>query len=99
MDTPQHVSVREKRKRSFQGVVVSAAAEKTVTVRVDRIFRHPRFQRVVRRWRKFPAHDESRAAHRGDTVIIEETRPLSKRKRWKVVEVVSRAQDEAQEAE
>jgi small subunit ribosomal protein S17 len=71
--------------------VVSDAREKTVTVEVPVSFKHPRYDKIVRRSTKFHAHDEANDAHVGDTVRIMETKPLSKQKRWRVIEVVERA--------
>jgi small subunit ribosomal protein S17 len=73
------------------GVVVSDIRDKTVTVEVGSSTRHPRYDKIVRRSTKFHAHDETNDAHVGDTVRIMETRPISKQKRWRVVEVVERA--------
>ncbi len=73
------------------GVVVSDARDKTITVEVGRQTRHPRYSKVVRKSTKFHAHDESNEAGVGDTVRIVETRPLSKTKRWRLVEVVEKA--------
>jgi len=73
------------------GVVVSDGRDKTVTVEVPASFTHPRYDKVVRRTTKFHAHDEANDAKVGDTVRIMETRPISKQKRWRVVEVVERA--------
>jgi small subunit ribosomal protein S17 len=73
------------------GVVVSDARDKTVTVEVASSSAHPRYDKVVRTSAKFHAHDVANDAHVGDTVRIMETRPLSKQKRWRVVEVVERA--------
>jgi small subunit ribosomal protein S17 len=73
------------------GVVISDARDKTVTVEVPRSTRHPRYDKIVRTSSKFHAHDEANDAHVGDTVRIMETRPLSKQKRWRVVEIVERA--------
>ena len=73
------------------GVVVSDARDKTVTVEVASAVPHSRYDKVVRTSTKFHAHDEANDAHLGDTVRIMETRPLSKQKRWRVVEVVERA--------
>lgn len=67
------------------GVVVSAKMDKTVVVRVDRTFRHPIYEKVITRGKKYYAHNESKTLNVGDTVQIEETRPLSKLKRWRVV--------------
>lgn len=73
------------------GVVVSDARDKTVTVEVPNQATHPRYDKVVRTSAKFHAHDENNDAHNGDTVRIMETRPLSKQKRWRLVEIVERA--------
>jgi small subunit ribosomal protein S17 len=73
------------------GVVVSDGMEKTVVVRISSQVRHPLYGKIVRRSTKLKAHDEGLDAHVGDTVRIVETRPLSKTKRWRVVEVVERA--------
>lgn len=81
---------RTKRKERV-GSVVSDKMDKTIVVRVERRLQHPRFKKVVTRYRKFYAHDEERQAHLGDRVRIEETRPLSKTKSWRLVEVMERA--------
>lgn len=73
------------------GVVASDKMEKTVVVRVDRLVKHPKYRRYVRRTSKFMAHDETGATV-GDKVRIVETRPLSSRKRWRVVEIVQKAE-------
>lgn len=73
------------------GVVVSDGRDKTVTVEVASSAAHPRYDKVVRTSTKFHAHDEANDAHVGDTVRIMETRPISKQKRWRVVEIVERA--------
>ncbi|HUG32577.1 MAG TPA: 30S ribosomal protein S17 [Acidimicrobiia bacterium] len=73
------------------GVVVSDSRDKTVTVEVPSSTRHSRYDKIVRRSTKFHAHDEANDAHVGDTVRIMETRPISKQKRWRVVEVMERA--------
>ena len=82
--------VRTRRKVRV-GVVVSDGRDKTVTVEVPEQVRHPRYSKIVRRSTKFHAHDESNDARVGDTVRIMETKPLSKQKRWRVVEIVERA--------
>jgi small subunit ribosomal protein S17 len=79
------------RRKVRVGVVVSDARDKTVTVEVPNQMSHPRYDKVVRRSTKFHAHDEANDAKIGDTVRIMETRPMSKQKRWRVVEVVERA--------
>jgi small subunit ribosomal protein S17 len=79
------------RRKVRTGVVVSDKMDKTVLVRIDRQVRHPLYGKTVRRSSKLAAHDEGNDAHMGDTVRVMETRPLSKTKRWRVVEVVERA--------
>ncbi|MGQ0646973.1 MAG: 30S ribosomal protein S17 [Gemmatimonadaceae bacterium] len=74
------------------GLVVSDKMQKTVVVRLDRRVPHPVYGKMVTRSSKVKAHDEQNSAKRGDTVRIMETRPLSKDKRWRVVEIVVRAQ-------
>jgi small subunit ribosomal protein S17 len=73
------------------GLVVSDKMNKTRVVVVERTFRHPRYERVVKRSSHFKAHDERNEAHVGDRVLIEETRPLSRDKRWRIKEILQRA--------
>ena len=82
--------VQTKRKTKV-GRVVSDKMDKTIVVSVERLARHPLYKRVIRLTTKFKAHDELNDAHTGDTVMIEESRPLSATKRWRLVEVVARA--------
>jgi small subunit ribosomal protein S17 len=82
--------VQSKRKTKV-GRVVSDKMDKTIVVSVERLARHPLYKRVIRLTTKFKAHDERNEAHVGDTVLIEESRPLSATKRWRLVEVVGRA--------
>ena len=77
------------------GEVVSNKMTKTIVVRVERRFPHPQFKKIVTSYKKFYAHDEQSTAKVGDTVRIEESRPLSKLKRWTLVEVVERAVETA----
>jgi small subunit ribosomal protein S17 len=72
------------------GLVVSDKMNKTRVVAVDRSFRHTRYQRVVKRTSRFKAHDERNESHVGDRVLIIETRPLSKDKRWRIKEILER---------
>lgn len=72
------------------GEVVSNKMAKTIVVRVERRFPHPQFKKIITRYKKFYAHDEKSEAKPGDVVRIEETRPLSRTKRWRLVEVVER---------
>ncbi len=82
------------KRKSKVGRVVSDKMDKTVVVSVERLRRHPIYKRVVRLSTKFKAHDEANTAQVGDTVRIEESRPLSAQKRWRVVEVVTRGTHE-----
>ncbi len=72
------------------GVVTSAKMQKTIVVKVTRLMQHRLYQRVVRVTKKFYAHDEQREARPGDTVRIVETRPMSRLKRWRLAEIISR---------
>lgn len=73
------------------GIVTSNKMQKTVVVTVERRVIHPLYKRVVRSSRKFLAHDEKNECHVGDTVRIRETRPLSRQKRWRVIQVIAKA--------
>ncbi|MGU3539053.1 30S ribosomal protein S17 [Methylobacterium sp. A54F] len=73
-------------KRVLQGVVVSDKGEKTIVVKVERRFTHPVMKKTVRRSKNYHAHDEANAAKVGQTVFIEESRPYSKTKTWKLIE-------------
>jgi small subunit ribosomal protein S17 len=84
-----HQAVRGNRKERV-GEVLASQMAKTIVVRVERRFPHPPFRKVVTRYKKYYAHDEKGEARPGDRVRIEETRPLSKTKRWRLVEVVVR---------
>jgi small subunit ribosomal protein S17 len=84
------VQTQTKRKTKV-GRVVSDKMDKTIVVSVERLARHPIYKRVIRLTTKFKAHDEANDAHVGDTVLIEESRPLSATKRWRLVTVVARA--------
>jgi small subunit ribosomal protein S17 len=80
------------RQKTRQGVVVSDKADKTIKVRIDIARRHRRYEKIVRVSRTLHAHDETNDAHIGDTVIVRESRPLSRLKRWRLVQVVERAE-------
>lgn len=79
-------------KRTKTGVVVSNKMRKTVVVAVENVVRHGMYQKYIKRTNKFLAHAENNDVNVGDRVVIEETRPLSKRKHWNVREVIERAQ-------
>ncbi|MCX7005721.1 MAG: 30S ribosomal protein S17 [Kiritimatiellaeota bacterium] len=83
-ETPAR-AVRKER----EGVVVSAAMDKTIVVRNERRVRHPVYGKEIKRFKKFYAHDEPNVAKVGDRVLITETRPLSKLKRWRLVKVLA----------
>jgi small subunit ribosomal protein S17 len=90
------VETAERGKRKTKvGRVVSDKMDKTIVVSVERLSRHKLYKRVIRLTTKFKAHDEHNEAHVGDTVRIEESRPLSATKRWRLVEIVARASDGA----
>jgi len=79
------------RRKTLVGEVVSTKMSKTIVVEVDRRKAHRLYKRVIARSKKFYAHDEQNTAHTGDVVRIEETRPLSRLKRWRLIEVVRKA--------
>jgi small subunit ribosomal protein S17 len=78
-------------RKSRTGVVVSTAMDKTISVQVERRLRHPIYGKFIKKSKKFMAHDETNTCNVGDLVRISETRPLSKRKRWRLVDIVERA--------
>jgi len=95
-ETANQICRNQRKERT--GEVLSNKMEKTIVVSVKRRFPHPRFKKVVTSFKKFYAHDEKSEAKIGDVVRIVETRPLSKTKRWRLVEVVDRAVEQAQVA-
>ncbi|MCD6454682.1 MAG: 30S ribosomal protein S17 [Candidatus Aminicenantes bacterium] len=72
------------------GVVTSDKMDKSIVVMVERLVKHPLYKKYIKRRSKFMAHDERNEAREGDVVMIEETRPLSKRKRWRLVKIIER---------
>ncbi|HET7876880.1 MAG TPA: 30S ribosomal protein S17 [Methylomirabilota bacterium] len=76
-------------KKTREGVVVSDKMTKTRVVLIERVSRHPRYERVIRRSKKLKAHDETNASKVGDRVLIEETRPFSKEKRWRIRQILA----------
>jgi small subunit ribosomal protein S17 len=96
MDTAQ---ATPQRKTTKVGTVVGKKMKKTVTVQVGRQFRHPLYKKIIKQQRTFLAHDEYEKCKLGDVVRIVETRPISKRKRWRVVEIVGLATAPAAEVE
>jgi small subunit ribosomal protein S17 len=96
MTAPSRMPATRKTKT---GRVVSDKMDKTIVVSVERLARHPLYKRVIRLTTKFKAHDETNDARVGDTVLIEESRPLSATKRWRLVQVVQRAGDHGSTAD
>ena len=90
MNATEQQTPQKKRKKRV-GRVVSASMVKSVVVAVDRLVTHPLYKKTIRRTSRFMAHDEKNDCREGDRVMIGETRPLSKRKRWIVLEVLDRA--------
>lgn len=86
-------------KRILTGTVTSDKTDKTVTVKVERKVKHPLYGKIMRRSKKYHAHDESNTFKMGDTVRIEETKPISKTKTWKVIETVKASKGVAVEAD
>ncbi len=82
----------EQQRKRLIGVVTSDKMDKTVVVTVERQYRHPLYQKVVRSTKKYLAHDEENACRVGDRVVILESRPYSRRKRWVVSEILERAE-------
>ncbi len=78
-------------RKERKGVVVSDKRDKTITVAVERRTQHPTYKRVVKKTKKYTAHDEDNVCNEGDIVRIMETRPLSKTKRWRLVEIIEKA--------
>jgi small subunit ribosomal protein S17 len=74
------------------GTVVSDSMDKTIVVAVDSTYRHPLYKKILTRIRRYKAHDETNDAKKGDKVLISETRPLSRTKRWRLVEIIKKAE-------
>ena len=87
-ETPVNSKDEKKRSRTVVGRVVSNKADKSVSVSIERVVKHPVYGKYIRRTSKVLAHDESNQCQAGDTVAITECRPISKRKSWRVVEVI-----------
>jgi len=84
-------------RRTMIGIVTSTKTEKTITVEVERTFKHAKYGKYLRKRKRYLAHDEERKARTGDQVLIASTRPLSKRKRWRLLDVISRSRLEGGE--
>jgi len=83
--------MENKKHRQLEGVVVSDKMKKTVVVEITRLKEHPRYKKRIRMSRRFKVHDENNDCRMGDIVVIEETKPLSKEKRWRIKEILKRA--------
>jgi small subunit ribosomal protein S17 len=88
---PEATQLERGHRKERQGRVISNKMAKTIVVQVQRRFPHPRYKKVITAYSKFYAHDEKGEARVGDVVLIRETRPLSKLKRWRLTQVVERA--------
>ena len=91
MTTTAAATTDRNRRKTRVGKVVSDRMDKTIVVSIERLVKHPQYGRYVRRRSKFKVHDEKNECHMGDTVRFMETRPISKDKRWRFVEIVERA--------
>ncbi len=85
------MSEQEQTNRTLQGRVISDKMDKSITVQVERRVKHPIYGKYIRRSTKVHAHDENNECRMGDTVVVEQCRPLSKTKKWRLVKVVERA--------
>jgi len=85
------MSEQQPTNRTLQGRVISDRMDKTVTILVERFVKHPIYGKFVRRSTKVHAHDENNECHTGDVVVVEQCRPLSKSKTWRLVQIVERA--------
>jgi len=81
----------EKTKRTLQGVVTSSACDKSATIMIERRIKHPLYGKIVKKSTKLHVHDENNECNKGDTILIEECRPMSKTKSWRLVKVVEKA--------
>ncbi len=83
---------KRKQRKERVGIVISNKMDKTVTVAVERKTQHPLYKRVIKKTKKYKAHDEENNCNEGDKVRIMETRPLSKTKRWRVIDIIEKAE-------
>jgi small subunit ribosomal protein S17 len=91
METPEQTTQERNARKERVGIVTSTKMDKTITVEVRRMMKHSMYDKYIERSSKMLAHDETEDAGEGDTVRIVETRPLSKRKRWRLDEIIERA--------
>ena len=83
------------KQKEFTGTVISDKMQKTLVVKISHLAKHPKYGKIMRRYNKFKVHDEKQAAKMGDIVLIRETRPLSKDKRFRLVEVIKKSDTHA----
>ncbi len=88
---PMAEAKKTAKRRTIQGVVTSDKMDKTIVVRVSRVYKHPLYGKVVKRHKSYKAHDEANECRIGDTVVLIESRPLSATKRWAVKKIIERA--------
>ena len=94
MEKTNKIKNINKKKRTLRGVVVSNKMDKTIVVKISRLKLHPKYRKHYQVSQSFKAHDEKNECEIGDQVLIEETRPISKDKKWKLVSIISKAQKE-----
>lgn len=87
----EQTAAAEKTKRTLQGVVTSSACDKSATIMIERRIKHPLYGKIVKKSTKLHVHDENNECNDGDTILIEECRPMSKTKSWRLVKVVEKA--------
>lgn len=97
--TVEETTQKSTRRKQQVGIVVSDNMQKTVVVKVERTTRHPFYGKILRRFKKFKAHDEKDECRIGDKVLIQETRPISREKRWNVVQLLERSEVKRLEVE
>jgi small subunit ribosomal protein S17 len=91
METPEQTTQERNARKERVGIVTSTKMDKTITVEVRRMMKHSMYDKYIERSSKMLAHDEDETAGEGDTVRIVETRPISKRKRWRLADIIERA--------
>jgi small subunit ribosomal protein S17 len=80
-------------KRTVQGIVTSSAGDKSATIMIERVIKHPIYGKFIKRSSKLHVHDETNECNKGDTILVEECRPMSKTKSWKLVKIVEKASE------
>tara|TARA_B110000014_G_scaffold256959_1_gene240811 strand:+ start:11160 stop:11426 length:267 start_codon:yes stop_codon:yes gene_type:complete len=83
----------EKNSKQKKGLVISSIRDKTLTVLIERTVTHPIYKKIIRKSSKLQVHDETNQSNKGDTVLVEECRPFSKTKSWKLVSIISKGTD------